>query len=70
MNTLNEEAIINVEQPSNIIARHIDKSTVLSLIGTNDNKKGPWPMVMNISHPNKPVEAPPPEYLSVAAWAA
>jgi len=70
MNTLNPEEPINVEQPSNIIARPIDKSTVLSLIGTNDDQKGPWPMVMNISHSDKPVVAPPPEYLSVAAWAA
>ena len=70
MNTLKPDLPINIEQPSNIIARAIDKSTILSLIGTGDTLKGPWPMVMNTSHSDTQVVAPPPEYLSVAAWAA
>jgi hypothetical protein len=69
MNTLNNDPLINLEQPSNIIARPIDKFTTLSLIGTGDAQKGPWPIVTNGSNRDEPI-APPPEYLSVAAWAA
>ncbi len=54
----------------NIIARPIGENAVLTVIGADPGQRGPWSLVTGIPSPNTDVVGPPPQFLSVAAWAA
>ena len=56
-------------QPS-IVARPIGKESVLTVIGAGPAPRGPWSFVTGIPNPSFDMVGPPPQYLSVAAWAA
>ncbi len=54
----------------NIIARPIGKEAVLTVVGAGPGPRGPWSFVTGIPNPGLDMVGPPPQYLSVAAWAA
>ena len=54
----------------NIIARPIGEQSVLTVIGAGPGQRGPWSFVAGIPNPDLDMVGPPPQYLSVAAWAA
>ena len=56
--------------PRNIVARTIGEQAVLTVIGDGPGQRGPWPYVTGIPNLNFDIVGPPPQYLSVAAWAA
>ncbi|MFQ6025966.1 MAG: hypothetical protein ACE5Q6_00465 [Dehalococcoidia bacterium] len=59
------------DQPQrNIVARPIGESEVLTVIGAGPGQRGPWPFVTGIPNLDVDIAGPPPQYLSVAAWAA
>ncbi len=53
-----------------IVARTIGEQAVLSVIGGGPGQRGPWPYVTGIPNLDFDMVGPPPQYLSVAAWAA
>ena len=53
-----------------IVARTIGEQAVLSVIGGGLGQRGPWPYVTGIPNLDFDMVGPPPQYLSVAAWAA
>ena len=59
----------NQIQP-NIVARPIGMEAVLTVVGAGPGPRGPWSFVTGIPNPNFDMVGPPPQYLSVAAWAA
>ena len=61
---------LTAEIQRNIIARPIGGEAVLSVIGAGPGTRGPWSFVTGMSNPNIDMVGPPPQYLSVAAWAA
>jgi hypothetical protein len=54
----------------NIVARPIGEQSVLTVIGAGPSQRGPWSFVAGIPNPDLDMVGPPPQYLSVAAWAA
>jgi hypothetical protein len=54
----------------NIVARPIGEQSVLTVIGAGLGQRGPWSFVAGIPNPDLDMVGPPPQYLSVAAWAA
>jgi hypothetical protein len=54
----------------NIFARPIDGESVLTVMGAAPGGRGPWSIVTGIPTPGVDLLGPPPQYLSVAAWAA
>lgn len=56
-------------QPS-IVARPIGNETVLTVVGAGPGPRGPWSYVTGIPNNRFDMLGPPPQYLSVAAWAA
>ena len=54
----------------NIVARTIGEQSVLTVIGSGPGQRGPWSFVTGIPNPSFDMVGPPPQYLSVAAWAA
>ena len=54
----------------NIVARPIGEQSVLTVIGAGSGQRGPWSFVAGIPNPDLNMVGPPPQYLSVAAWAA
>jgi hypothetical protein len=54
----------------NIVARPIGEQSVLTVIGAGSGQRGPWSFVAGIPNPDLDMVGPPPQYLSVAAWAA
>jgi hypothetical protein len=54
----------------NIIARPIGADAVHTVIGAGPGQRGPWSFVTGIPNLDFDMVGPPPQYLSVAAWAA
>jgi hypothetical protein len=54
----------------NIVARSIGEQSVLTVIGAGSGQRGPWSFVAGIPNLDLDMVGPPPQYLSVAAWAA
>ena len=54
----------------NIVARTVGKESVLTVVGAAPDARGPWSFVTGIPNPDFDMVGPPPQYLSVAAWAA
>ncbi len=54
----------------NITAQLIGNDSVLTVVGVAPGPTGPWPYITGIPNSNSDVPGPPPQYLSVAAWAA
>ena len=54
----------------NIVARTVGKESVLTVVGAAPDARGPWSFITGIPNPNFDMVGPPPQYLSVAAWAA
>ncbi|PKB72393.1 MAG: hypothetical protein BZY87_00130 [SAR202 cluster bacterium Io17-Chloro-G6] len=57
------------DQP-NIFARPIGTEAALTVVGAGPGPRGPWSIVTGIPNSNSDMLGPPPQYLSVAAWAA
>ncbi len=59
------------DQPQrSIIARTIGEQAVLAVIDAGPGQRGPWSYVTGIPNRDFDIVAPPPQYLSIAAWAA
>ena len=54
----------------NIVARPIGEYAVHTTIGAGPGPRGPWSFVTGIPNLHFDMVGPPPQYLSVAAWAA
>ena len=54
----------------NIVARTVGKESVLTVLGAAPDARGPWSFITGIPNPGFDLVGPPPQYLSVAAWAA
>ena len=54
----------------NIVARTVGKESVLTVVGAAPDARGPWSFITGIPSPGFDMVGPPPQYLSVAAWAA
>ncbi len=54
----------------NIVARTVGKESVLTVVGAALDARGPWSFITGIPNPGFDMVGPPPQYLSVAAWAA
>ena len=54
----------------NIVARPLDKESVVTIIGVGPGQRGPWSIVTGIPNLEADVVGPPAQYLSVVAWAA
>ena len=54
----------------NIVARPIGEQSVLTVIGAGSGQRGPWSFVAGIPNLDLDMVGPPPQYFSVAAWAA
>ncbi len=54
----------------NIVARTVGKESVLTVVGAAPDARGPWSFITGIPNPSFDMVGPPPQYLSVAAWAA
>ena len=68
--TQNNAPPLSLETPRTIVARPVGSDTVLTLIGAGDQTRGPWPFITGIPGLNSDMAGPPPQYLSVAGWAA
>ncbi len=55
---------------ASIVARPVGKEAVLTVVGAGPGPRGPWSFVTGIPNPSFDMVGPPPQYLSVAAWAA
>ena len=58
------------EYRPNIFARPLGKESVVVAVGAGAAPTGPWSYVTGIPNPTSDMVGPPPQYLSVAAWAA
>lgn len=54
----------------NILAQLAGKESVVAVVGAGPVSTGPWSYVTGIPNPGADMVGPPPQYLSVAAWAA
>ena len=54
----------------NIVARTVGRESVLTVLGAAPGARGPWSFITGIPNPGFDMVGPPPQYLSVAAWAA
>ena len=54
----------------NILAYLVGKESVVAVVGAGAVPTGPWSYVTGIPNPGADMVGPPPQYLSVAAWAA
>ena len=61
---------VSLETLRTIVSRPVGNNTVLTLIGSGEQNRGPWPFVTGIPNPGADIAGPPAQYLSVAAWAA
>ncbi len=58
------------EYRPNIFARPLGKESVVVVVGAGAAPTGPWSYVTGITNTGADMVGPPPQYLSVAAWAA
>ncbi len=68
--TENSGATINDQLQRSIVARPIEGQSALTVIDPGPGQRGPWSFLTGIPNPDLDMVGPPPEYLSVAAWAA
>ena len=61
---------VSLETPRTIVSRPVGSNAVLTVIGSGDHTRGPWPYVTGVPNLNADMVGPPAQYLSVAAWAA
>ena len=54
----------------NIVARSNGKESVIATVAAGPAPTGPFSYVTGIPNTNSDLVGPPPQYLSVAAWAA
>ena len=54
----------------NIFAQPVGKDLVVTVVGAGAVPTGPWSYVTGLPNPGADMVGPPPQYLSVAAWAA
>ena len=54
----------------NIVASPLGKESVITTIGVGPGQRGPWSLVTGIPNLEVDMVGPPPQYLSVVAWAA
>ena len=54
----------------NIVSRPVGRESVLTVVGAAPYARGPWSFITGIPNPGYDMVGPPPQYLSVAAWAA
>ncbi len=54
----------------NIFAQPVGKDSVVAVVGAGAVPTGPWSYVTGIPNLDADMVGPPPQYLSVAAWAA
>ena len=54
----------------NIFAHQVGKESIVAVVGAAVAPSGPWSYVTGIPNPGSDMLGPPPQYLSVAAWAA
>ncbi len=54
----------------NIVARSLGNDSVITTIGVGSGQRGPWSLVTGIPNLEADIVGPPPQYLSVVAWAA
>ena len=54
----------------NFFARPLGRESVLTVVGAQLGARGPWSFVSGIPNYSLDMVGPPPQYLSVAAWAA
>lgn len=54
----------------NIVARTVGRESVLTVLGVAPGGRGPWSFITGVPNPGFDMVGPPPQYLSVAAWAA
>ena len=58
------------EAQPNIMARSIGKESVITTVAVGPAPTGPFSYVTGIPNTASDLVGPPPQYLSVAAWAA
>ena len=54
----------------NIFAHQVGKESIVAVVGAALAPSGPWSYVNGIPNPGSDMLGSPPQYLSVAAWAA
>ncbi len=68
--TENARATITDQLQRTIVARPIEGQSALTVIDTGQCQRGTWSFVTGIPNLDLDMVGPPPQYLSVAAWAA
>jgi hypothetical protein len=68
--TEDARATMTPQLQRNIIARSMGENAVHAVIASGPGQRGPWSFVTGIPNPDFDMVGPPPQYLSVAAWAA
>ena len=68
--TENARATTTDQLQRNIVARPIEGRSALTVIDPGPGQRGPWSFVTGIPNLVLDMVGPPPQYLSVAAWAA
>ena len=65
-------AISNIDNKAwpNIVARSIGRESVITTVAIGPAPTGPFSYVTGIPNTGSDLVGPPPQYLSVAAWAA
>ena len=68
--TENARTTISDQLQRTIVARPIEGQSALTVIDPGPGQRGPWSFVTGIPNLDLDMVGPPPQYLSVAAWAA
>jgi len=68
--TENARTTITDQLQRNIVSRPIEGQSVFTVIDPGPGQRGPWCFVTGIPNLDLDMVGPPPQYLSVAAWAA
>ncbi len=68
--TENARTTITDQLQRTIVARPIEGQSALTMIDSGPGQRGPWSFVTGIPNLDLDMVGPPPQYLSVAAWAA
>ena len=65
-------AVSNIDNKTrpNIVARSIGQESVITTVAVGPAPTGPFSYVTGIPNTGSDLVGPPPQYLSVAAWAA
>lgn len=68
--TENMSALITDQFQRNIFSQPTGERSALTVIDPGPGQRGPWSFVTGIPNLDLDMVGPPPQYLSVAAWAA